>query len=154
MTAHKLLLFRTGGRVFAVDAGAVREILPATPPTRIPLSPDAVRGIVNVRGTLVTVVDAALAIGLEGATGAPTGGGNGADAESGGRTLVLVEQRDRVVGLVVDDVLDLVTVGDADLSAGGRVGGVRPGVIAATGSSGGETFAQLATDVLLEPLLA
>ena len=155
MTARKLLLFRTGGRVFGVDAGAVREILPATPPTRIPLSPDAVRGLVNVRGTLVTVVDAALAIGLGagGGAGVPAGGGTAGD---GPQTLVLVQQRDRVVGLAVDDVLDLVTVGDADLSPGGAVGGreTRPGVVAATGTVGGEAFAQLATDVLLEPLLA
>ena len=147
MTARKLLLFRTGGRVFAVEAGAVREILPATPSTRIPGAPAAVRGLVNVRGTLVTVVDAGLAIGVR---AAPASG----DGPDGGGTLVLVEQRSRPIGLIVDDVLDLVTVSDADLAAGGMVPGVRPGVVVATGSAGGEQFAQLATDVLLEPLLA
>jgi purine-binding chemotaxis protein CheW len=147
MNARKLLLFRAGGRVFAVEAGAVREILPATPSTRIPGSPAAVRGLVNVRGTLVTVVDAALAIGL--ASGPASG-----DGRDGGGTLVLVEHSSRPVGLVVDEVLDLVTVSDADLTAGGDIPGARPGVVVATGSSGGERFAQLATDVLLEPLLA
>ncbi len=147
MNTRKLLLFRTGGLVFAVEAGAVREILPATPSTRIPGSPAAVRGLVNVRGTLVTVVDAALAIGL---ASAPASG----DGRDGGGTLVLVERSSRPVGLVVDEVLDLVTVSDADLTAGGDVPGARPGVVVATGSSGGERFAQLATDVLLEPLLA
>ncbi len=145
MSARKLLLFRTGGRVFAVAAGAVREILPATPPTRIPGSPDAVRGLVNVRGTLVTVVDAALALGLE---GAGTAGGDGA----AGPLLVLLASRP--VGLVVDEVLDLVTVGDAALTAGGTVALARPGVVAATGTAAGEAFVQLETDVLLEPLLA
>lgn len=149
MSARKLLLFRTGGRVFAVDAGAVREILPATPPTRIPGSPDAVRGLVNVRGTLVTVVDAALAIGF-GAGGAPDDGRN---AEAG-QTLVLMDRGSRPIGLIVDDVLDLVSVGDAALAAGATVPGVRPGVVAATGTAGGEPFAELATDVLLEPWLA
>ncbi|HVO36278.1 MAG TPA: chemotaxis protein CheW [Gemmatimonadales bacterium] len=149
MSARKLLLFRARGRVFAVDAGTVREILPATPPTRIPGSPDAVRGLVNVRGTLVTVVDAALAIGL-GAGSAP-GGGRDGDA---GHTLVLMDLASHPIGLIVDEVLDLVTAGDAALAAGGAVPGVRPGVVAATGTAGGERFAQLATDVLLEPLLA
>jgi len=151
MNARKLLLFRTGGRVFAVDAGAVREILPATPPTRIPGSPDAVRGLVNVRGTLVTVVDLGLALGVE--TAARTAPG-GAEDGSAGRTLVLVERSKRPIGLIVDDVLDLVTVDDDALTAGGAVPGVRPGVVTATGTAGGERFAQLATDVLLEPLLA
>ena len=153
MSARKLLLFRAGGRCFAVDAGVVREILPASPPTRIPGAPAAVRGLVNVRGTLVTVVDAALAIGL---TDAAAGGGHGGGAEEGGAagTLVLLEQRSRPVGLVVDEVLDLLTVGDGALGAGGPVEGLRPGVVAATGAVGGEPFVELAADVLLEPLLA
>ncbi|MGA2384255.1 MAG: chemotaxis protein CheW [Gemmatimonadales bacterium] len=151
MSARKLLLFRTGGRVFAVDARAVREILPAMPPTRIPGSPAAVRGLVNVRGTLVTVVDARVALGAEAAgSGASDEGMNG----GAGRTLVLVERSSCPIGLIVDDVLDLVTVDDDALTAGEAIPGVRPGVVTATGTAGGERFAQLATDVLLEPLLA
>ncbi len=152
MSARKLLLFRTGGRCFAVDAGAVREILPATSPTRIPGSPDAVRGLVNVRGTLVTVVDAALAIGAEDASAAGDGGVRREEGEGQGRMLVLLASRP--VGLVVDEVLDLVSVGDAALTAGGTFPGARPGVVTATGNIAGAVFAQLATDVLLEPLLA
>ncbi len=145
MTARRLLLFRTGGQVFAVEAGAVREILPATPSTRIPGAPAAVRGLANVRGTLVTVVDAALAIGV-GAAAAPGG-------DPGGGTLVLVEQGSHSIGLAVDDVLDLVTVDDGSLAAGPSLPGVRSGVAKAAGSAGGQSFVQLATDVLLEPLL-
>jgi len=148
MTARKLLLFRTGGRVFAVAAGAVREILPASPSTRIPGAPAPVRGLVNVRGTLVTVVDTAQAIGLEAAAVDWT-----ADGATGG-TLVLVEYASRPVGLVVDEVLDLVTVSDAELTAAGEAPGVRPGLLVATGEAGGERFVQLATDELLQPLLA
>ncbi len=145
MTARRLLLFRTGGQVFAVEAGAVREILPATPSTRIPGAPAAVRGLANVRGTLVTVVDAALAIGV-GAAPAPGG-------EAAGGTLVLVEQGSHSIGLAVDDVLDLVTVDDGALTAGPSLPGARAGVVKAAGLAGGQSFVQLATDVLLEPLL-
>ena len=67
---------------------------------------------------------------------------------------MLVERSSHPVGLIVDEVLDLVTV-DADaLTAGGGIRGVRSGVVTATGTAGGERFAQLAIDVLLEPLLA
>lgn len=140
MTGRKLLLFRSGGRVFAVDAGAVREILPAAPATRIPGSPAAVRGLANVRGTLVTVVDAALAIGV----------GPAADAAG---PVVLVSQRDRTVGLAVDEVCDLVAVEAAALEDRTALPGVRPDLVRAVGSAGGLTFVQLETDVLLEPLL-
>ncbi len=141
MTARKLLLFRSGGLVFAVEAGAVLEILPATSATRIPGAPAAVLGLVNVRGMLVTVVDAARAIGL--APGPETARGS----------LVLVELRSHPLALAVDEVLDLVTVEDAALNDGASLPGVRPDLVRAVGASGGETFVQLATDVLLEPLL-
>lgn len=141
MTARKLLLFRSGGQVFAVEAGAVLEILPATPSTRIPGAPAAVRGLVNLRGMLVTVVDAARAIGLAPGLG------------SAGGSLVLIEQRSRKVALAVDEVLDLVTVSDTALDDRASLPGVRPDLVRAVGATGGQTFVQLATDALLEPLL-
>jgi purine-binding chemotaxis protein CheW len=140
MTALRLLLFRSGGQVFAVDAGAVREVLPAMPSTRIPGAPAAVRGLVNVRGTLVTIVDAAQAIGL------------GSTPPGSAGMFVLVEQRSRPVGLAVDEVLDLVSVDGAALD-GDPPPGVRADLVRGVGAAGGEPFVQLATDVLLEPLL-
>ena len=139
MTALRLLLFRAGGQVFALDAGAVREILPSTVPTRIPGAPDAVRGLINVRGLLVTVVDAARAAGV----------GSAADTGS----TILVDRATRPVGLVVDEVLDLVTVPASSLDTQASLPGVRPDLVKAVGSAGGVSFVQLATDVLLDPLL-
>ncbi len=143
--ATRLLLFRCGGQVLAVEADAVREILPALPATRIPGAAHAVRGLVNVRGTLVPVVDAAAAAGL--APGEAPGNG-----ESGG-TVILVERNGRAVGLVVEEVLDLVSLADAALDAQGALPGVRADLVRAVGTAGRHSFVQLATDVLLEPLL-
>jgi purine-binding chemotaxis protein CheW len=133
-------LVRCGGQVLALEAGLVREILTASEPTRIPGAPEAVRGLVNVRGTLVPVVDTARAAGL--------GGG-----DEGGGSLVLVERRGRPVALVVEEVLDLVTVSDDALSPQASLPGIRPDLVRAVGSAGGRPFVQLASDALLEPLL-
>ncbi len=138
MSTLRLLLFRCGGQVLAVEAGTVREIIASGETTRIPGAADAVRGLVNVRGTLVPVVDAAMAAGLG----------------AGGReTLVLVERSGRPVALAVDEVLDLVTVDAATLDAGASLPGVRPDLVRAVGSAAGHSFVQLATDALFEPLL-
>ena len=51
------VIFRSGEVVCAAPAGIVREILPRLPATRIPGVPDEVEGLVNVRGTLLTVLD-------------------------------------------------------------------------------------------------
>lgn len=140
MTALRLLLFRCGGQVLAVEAGAVREILAASEPTRIPGAARAVRGLVNVRGTLVPVVDTADAVGL-GATNGMSG------------TLVIVERHGKPVALAVEEVLDLVTVPVSALDDRATLPGVRPDLVRAVGSAGGHAFVQLATDALLEPLM-
>lgn len=127
--------------MFAVDAGAVREVLPAMPATRIPGAPAAVCGLVNVRGTLVTVVDAAQAIGLG---SAPPGSAG---------MLVLVEHRSRPVGLAVDEVLDLVSANGAGPEGDAPPPGVRAELVQGVGAAGGQAYVELATDVLLEPLL-
>ena len=140
MTALRLLLFRSGGQVLAVDAGDVREIIAAGESTRIPGAARAIRGLVNVRGTLVPVVDMAEAVGL--------GGVNGSAG-----TLVIVERHTKPVALAVDEVLDLVTVQAASLDDRASLPGVRADLVRAVGSAGGHSFVQLATDALLEPLL-
>ena len=140
MTSLRLLLFRCGGQVMAVEAGVVREIVASDDPTRIPGAARAVRGLVNLRGTLVPVVDTADAAGLGAANGAA-------------RTLVIVERNGKLVGLAVEEVLDLLTVPASAMDAGASLPGVRPDLVRAVGSAGGHSFVQLATDALLEPLL-
>ena len=139
MTALRLLLFRCGEQVFAVEAGVVREIIAAPEATRIPGAPAAVQGIVNVRGTLVPVVDTAAALGLGGA--------------SAHGSLVLVERSGRSVALAVDEVLDLVTVSAEALGDRAQLPGVRPDLVRAVGAVAGHDFVHLATDALLEPFL-
>src|SRR5438093_12208277 len=63
-TLVRLLVFRVGNLVCAAEVDAVREILPRLPTTRIPGAPPVVAGLVNVRGTLVTVVEGWRALGL------------------------------------------------------------------------------------------
>jgi purine-binding chemotaxis protein CheW len=64
LVSARLLVFRVGTLACAVDVDQVREILPRLPTTRIPGAPPVVAGLVNVRGTLVTVVEGWRALGL------------------------------------------------------------------------------------------
>src|SRR4051812_49577999 len=56
LVSARLLVFRVGTLTCAAEVDQVREILPRLPTTRIPGAPPVVAGLVNVRGTLVTVV--------------------------------------------------------------------------------------------------
>jgi purine-binding chemotaxis protein CheW len=58
------LTFKLDHEVFAVDVAKVREILDFTPATKVPGTPDFMRGIINVRGNVVPVVDMRLKFGM------------------------------------------------------------------------------------------
>ncbi|MEW6258587.1 MAG: chemotaxis protein CheW [Thermodesulfobacteriota bacterium] len=58
------LTFKLEEEIFAVDVANVREILDFTPATKVPGTPDFMRGVINVRGNVVPIVDMRLKFGL------------------------------------------------------------------------------------------
>ena len=58
------LTFTLGEEVFAVDVSKVREVLELTKITKVPKVPDFMRGVINLRGTVVPVIDLKLKFGM------------------------------------------------------------------------------------------
>ena len=52
------LTFKLGDEVFAIDVAKVREVLDFTTITKIPRTPDFMRGVINLRGSVVPVLTA------------------------------------------------------------------------------------------------
>jgi purine-binding chemotaxis protein CheW len=61
---RQYLTFRLGEETFAVDVTKAREILDFTLPTRVPQTPGYMLGVINLRGSVVPVVDLRLKFGL------------------------------------------------------------------------------------------
>jgi purine-binding chemotaxis protein CheW len=88
------LLIRANGREYGFEVDRLREVVPFRRITRLPGAPPFVRGLINLRGTVVTVIDLSLRL-----------GGEAVIPRTG--SIVLVEYGERVVGLAVDAVLDV-----------------------------------------------
>src|SRR5512136_1627108 len=58
------LTFKLADEVFALDIGKVREVLDFTTVTKVPQTPDFMRGVINLRGSVVPVVDMRLKFGM------------------------------------------------------------------------------------------
>jgi purine-binding chemotaxis protein CheW len=141
----RLLVFRVGTLVCAAAAETVREILPRFEPTRIPGASAVVAGLVNVRGSLVTVVEGWRALGQP----AP------AEETRDGSTVVLEFAGGRkVVGFMVDEVIDLLSVGGETLERRQALPGIDPTLVRAVGRRAGQLFVVLDTDALLTPIFA
>jgi purine-binding chemotaxis protein CheW len=101
-TDQELVAFRIGSQEFCVDIMSVREIRGWAPATPIPHAPLFVLGVINLRGTVLPIVDLAARLGLPSAV--PTV-----------RHAIIVSQvGERIAGLLVDAVSDILSI-DADL---------------------------------------
>ena len=60
----QFLTFRLEEELFALDIGKVREVLDFTSITKVPQTPDYMRGVINLRGSVVPVVDLRLKFGM------------------------------------------------------------------------------------------
>jgi purine-binding chemotaxis protein CheW len=138
-TLHAVV-FRVGELICAAPAGIVREILPALPATRIPGVAISVDGLVNVRGALLTVLDAHRLLGRE------------RRATDEGAIIVL-SVGGRVCGLLVGEVRDFVELPPAAIASRERLPGVDPRVVRSVARYGDEHFVILDTDALLAPML-
>lgn len=63
---RQYLTFRLGDEVFAIDVANVREILEYTTVTKVPKTPDYMKGVINLRGSVVPVLDMRQKFGMEG----------------------------------------------------------------------------------------
>ena len=94
----ELIAFTLGDQEFCIEVVSVREIRSWTPATMLPHSPDHVRGVINLRGAVLPVMDLALRLGL-------------APAEpSQGSVIIVTQIGSQIVGLLVDLVSDIFTI--------------------------------------------
>ena len=102
-STRELIAFRIDGREFCVDIMQVRDIRGWTPATPLPHSPAYVRGVINLRGAVLPVIDMATRLGCK-----PT--------EPSVRHVIMVTQvENQIIGLLVDAVSDILTVTEADI---------------------------------------
>lgn len=98
--ARELIAFRIGRQEFCVDIMSVREIRGWTPATPLPRAPAYMKGVINLRGAVLPIVDLGARLGL--ATSEPTARHVIMVAHVGGRT----------IGLLVDAVSDIIELTD------------------------------------------
>ncbi|PMR77681.1 chemotaxis protein CheW [Billgrantia endophytica] len=95
---REFLVFSLGEEEYAVDILKVQEIRGYENVTRIANAPDFIKGVTNLRGVIVPIVDLRIKFHLD-------------KVEYGGQTVVIVVNvEDRVVGIVVDGVSDVMTL--------------------------------------------
>jgi purine-binding chemotaxis protein CheW len=114
MEATQYLTFKLGDEVFALDISKVREVLDFTMVTKVPQTPDFMRGVINLRGNVVPVVDMRLKFGMT-------------MTEKTVNTCViisevLVDGEKTIVGAMADSVQEVLDMGPEHIEPPPRIG--------------------------------
>lgn len=104
---RQYLTFSVSGEVFAIPISAIREIIEYRQPTDVPMMPAYIRGVINLRGRVVPVIDLAVRFGR-------------AAGEVSRRTCIVIlelaqEGHKQDISVVVDAVSAVVDIADADV---------------------------------------
>ena len=102
-TRRELLLFRLGQEEYGIDILRVQEIRRYEAVTRLVNTPPHIKGVINLRGTIVPIVDLRIKFGLPVVT------------YDEFTVVVILNVAKRVIGIVVDAVSDVVSITDEDL---------------------------------------
>lgn len=114
-TEGKYLVFGLGNDEYGIEINEIREIIALMKVTDIPRTPDYVRGVMNLRGSVVPVIDLRLRLGM-------------AEVEPTNRTCIVVvdvhtDQLTLLIGLVVDSVNEVAQIRVDQLSPPPAFGG-------------------------------
>ena len=137
---RELIAFRVGRQEFSVDVTAVREIRGWTSATMLPKAPRYIRGVINLRGAVLPIVDFARRLGLPA-------------AEPTARNVIIVVQvGQKQIGILVDAVSDIITLAQSSIQpppdiASETVSGFVRGLIALDG----RMISLIALDLVLPP---
>jgi purine-binding chemotaxis protein CheW len=95
---RELISFCIGEQEYCVDIMSVREIRGWTPATPLPQTPDYVRGVINLRGAVLPIMDLATRLGLP------------ASEITVRSVIIVVKLEERMIGLLVDAVSDILSI--------------------------------------------
>ena len=98
LSAHEFLAFRLGREEYGIDILKVQEIRGYESVTRIANAPEYIKGVINLRGTIVPIIDMRIKFNL----GEPT--------YDQFTVVIVLNIGGRVVGMVVDSVSDVTTL--------------------------------------------
>jgi purine-binding chemotaxis protein CheW len=98
----KFLTFFLSGEEYGLEILKVHEIMGMLPVTRVPRTPDHVRGVINLRGKVIPIVDLRRKFGME---------GDGSEETC----IIVVQVRGLAIGVAVDRVSEVLNIPTADI---------------------------------------
>lgn len=122
----RYLTFTVGEEAFGIEIRAITEIIGIQPINKLPETPEYIRGIINLRGRIIPVIDMRIRLKKE------------ATAYTDRTCIIVIETQTFTAGLIVDKVAEVRTVGAENIVPPPEVKGVSSRYISGIGKVDGE----------------
>jgi purine-binding chemotaxis protein CheW len=138
-STNQYLTFTLGDEVFALDIASVREVLEYTTITKVPRTPEAIRGVINLRGRAVPVVDVRLKFAMP-------------ETQRTVNTCIIIVEvqlggEETVLGALADSVKEVMDIEPKDIEPAPRMGtSIRADFIQGIGKHGDDFIILLDID--------
>lgn len=139
---NQYLTFVLGRETLAIGILSIKEILEYAPPTEVPMMPSFIRGVINLRGAVVPVLDLATRL-------------NRPSAPTTKKTCIVIVEAEvvgerQVIGVIVDAVNEVLEIASTDIEGAPGFGtSIRTDYIAGLGKVGGRFVIILDVDRIL-----
>ncbi len=102
---NQFVIFTLGCENYAVSAMQVREIICLPPVTRVPELPEFLKGVINLRGTILPVLDLKMKFGMPATPYLPK------------TCVIIISLEERLLGMIVDEVNDVIDLAGEQIAA-------------------------------------
>lgn len=106
----QVAILKLGTEYYALDIMKVNTIRDYETPNRIPHSKTFVKGVINLRGQIVPILDLREILGYE------------EDVNNDKRKIIIIENEDELLGLIIDEVLSISHIEDSQIEELDKVG--------------------------------
>ncbi len=97
----QMILFKMNHQNFLISADAVEEVIDTIRITKVPLAPHWVEGLINLRGTVLTVINLSQLIGVP--------------STETNRNILIMKQNEEKKGLLIEEVVEVVDIEADDI---------------------------------------
>ncbi|EOT39981.1 chemotaxis protein CheW [Enterococcus columbae] len=97
----QMILFQMNQQHFLISADSVEEVIDTVKITDVPLAPRWIEGLINLRGTVLTVVNLSRLIGM--------------DTAAENRNILIMKQNDERKGLLIEEVIEVIDIQEEDI---------------------------------------
>ncbi len=108
----QIISFKVGDEEYGLEILKVKEVIKVTEITKLPKAPSFVKGVVNLRGDVIPIIDLREKFGLEKAE------------ESDANRVIVVEIEGKSVGMAVDSVSHVIRINESQIDNPPLVGGM------------------------------